>query len=96
MKIDISIEIAASADDVWHLVADDFTSVQSWSESVITSRPLDGDGTNGAPMGGRYCTFTDDPNGFGARELITDYDRANLRLAFDVEPVNAPKAPPTT
>jgi hypothetical protein len=94
MNIDISIDIDASAEGVWRLVADDFTSIQTWSASVITSNPIDVSAIDGAPMGGRYCTFTDDPAGFGARETITEYDEDNLRLAFDVVPVNAPKALP--
>ena len=70
MKIEIKKRIARPVEEIWNLVADDFTSIQRWSASVITStaitdRPSAGD----APIGGRYCTFTDDPDGFGAREV---------------------------
>lgn len=94
MNIEVTTDINAPIETVWKLLADDFTSIQTWSESVITSNPLEVTGPSGAPMGGRYCTFTDDPNGFGARETITRYDRNAWTLAFDVEPVNAPKAIP--
>lgn len=94
MKIEVTTDINAPIETVWKLLADDFTSIQTWSESVITSNPLEVNGPSDAPMAGRYCTFTDDPNGFGARETITAYDRETWTLAFDVEPVNAPKAIP--
>ncbi|MEM7157475.1 MAG: SRPBCC family protein [Myxococcota bacterium] len=95
MKVSVSTRINRPIDDVWALVADDFTSIQTWSESVITSNPLaDAPSVDGSPLGGRYCTFTDDPEGFGAREQITKYDKKNYRLEFDVEPVNAPGAIP--
>lgn len=95
MKSKTTITIARPIDEVWHLVAEDFTSIARWSESVVTSDPLEPEGAlEGATMGGRYCTFTPDPNGFGAKEMITEFDRANFTLRFDVEPVNAPAALP--
>jgi hypothetical protein len=94
MKIEVTTDINAPIDAVWTLLADDFTSIQTWSDSVFTSNPLEVTGPNGAPVGGRYCTFTDDPDGFAARETITTYDKASWTLAFDVDPVNAPKAIP--
>lgn len=91
MKIDIVTTIARPIDEVWTLAADDFTSVQRWSDSVVTSQALPPVASaDGAPMGGRYCTFTDDPDGFGARETITKYDKANYHLEFEVVPTNAP------
>ena len=95
MNIEIVTTIARPIEDVWSVVADDFTSIQTWSASVVTSSPLEGLSTiGGAPMAGRVCTFTDDPEGFGAREQITRYDAANHTLEFDVEPLNAPRALP--
>lgn len=95
MKINVETTIARPIEDIWSLVADDFTSIQRWSESVITSDVLaDTAAVDGAPVAGRYCTFTDDPEGFAAREAITRYDRANFVLEFDVEPVNAPRGLP--
>lgn len=95
MNIDITTTIARPIEEVWKLAADDFTSVQQWSASVVTSQALPpAPSADGAPMGGRYCTFTDDPEGFGAREEITKYDKANFHLEFDVVPVNAPAAIP--
>ncbi|MEM6994126.1 MAG: SRPBCC family protein [Myxococcota bacterium] len=95
MKIDVVTQIARPIDEVWALVADDFTSIQRWSASVVTSDVLtDVTPADGSPVSGRYCTFTDDPKGFGAREEITSYDKENHVLKFDVEPMNAPAALP--
>ncbi len=95
MKIEIVTRIACPIAEVWKLAAEDFTSVQTWSASVVTSKALPNaaDAVD-APMGGRYCTFTDDPEGFGAREMITKFDANNHHLEFDVVPVNAPAAIP--
>lgn len=95
MKIDLRTKISCPIDELWGLVADDFTAIPRWSESVVTSEQLDSvHAVDGSPMAGRYCTFTDDPDGFAARETITHYDRENYELKFDVVPVNAPKAVP--
>lgn len=94
MQVTTAIEIARPIDEVWSLVADRFTEIQSWAASVIVSRPLEEAPATDAPMAGRFCQFTDDPNGFSARETITGYDRDNYRLDFEVVPVNAPKALP--
>lgn len=95
MTVVVTTRVRRPIDAVWRLLADDFTSVRSWSASVVTSEPLtDVDGATESPMAGRYCTFTDDPEGFGAREVITKYDRAGFHLEFDVHPVNAPAALP--
>jgi len=94
MKITVKTIISRSIDDVWTLVADDFTSIQRWSASVVISEKLARSDVCDAPSGGRYCTFTDDPQGFGARETITRYDRTAYRLEFEVVPMNAPAALP--
>ena len=95
MKIEAVTQIDRPIEDVWALVADDFTSIQRWSASVFTSDPIEAAEADGsAPVAGRYCTFTEDPKGFGAREVIRKYDKANHRLEFDVVPVNAPAAVP--
>ena len=95
MKIELKTYISCPIDDVWAIAADDFTGIQRWSESVVTSEALrDLDAVGESPMAGRYCTFTDDPDGFAARETITHYDKANHVLKFDVVPVHAPKALP--
>ena len=95
MRIEAVIQIDRNIDDVWKLAADDFTSIAQWSTSVFTSDPIEDEAADGdAPMAGRYCTFTEDPKGFAARETIRTYDKANHTLEFDVVPVNAPAALP--
>ena len=94
MNVQVSNHIQAPIDAIWRLVAEDFTSIQTWSASVVTSKPLEVPHLDGAPSGGRVCTFTDDPDGFAAREAITEYNPASFRLGFDVEPINPPAALP--
>ncbi len=95
MKIDLKTQISCPIDELWAQVADDFTAIERWSETVITSQALHPDeSVSGSPMAGRYCTFTDDPDGFAARETITYYDKHDYVLKFDVVPVHAPKAIP--
>jgi hypothetical protein len=95
MQIEVTTQIARPIDEVWNLVAVDFTSIARWSASVFTSEvaAAPGAGLN-APVGARYCTFSDDPNGFGALETVRKYDYANYQFEFDVEPKNAPAALP--
>lgn len=95
MDIHVTTRIARNIDDVWRLLADDFTAVQFWADSVVSAVPLEGiEPVGESPSAGRYCTFTDDPDGFAAREEITHYDKSNHVLRFDFEPVNAPGALP--
>jgi hypothetical protein len=95
MNINVTTRIARPIDDLWALVADDFTGIANWTKSVVSAVELtDAPVAEGAPSAGRLCRFTDDPAGFGAREAITSYDKANWRLEFDFEPVNAPMWPP--
>ena len=95
MEVQAQIRIQRSIDDVWTLFADEFTQIATWSESVVESVPLaDSAVATDAPLAGRVCQFTDDPNGFKARETITAYDKANHRLEFDVVPIDAPAALP--
>ena len=83
MKVEIVTTIARDVDTTWTRIADEFTSIEIWFDGVITSTPL-AQRSEFGPLGGRVCTFTDDPNGPGAVEPITVYDRENHRLAFDV------------
>jgi hypothetical protein len=94
MEIQVKTRIQRNIDDVWTQFADEFTQIAVWSDSVVESVPLSGDGAGGAPMAGRVCSFTDDPNGFKARETILAYDRDAHTLVFDVVPIDAPAALP--
>lgn len=95
MNIEVTTQIHVPIADLWRLVADDFTGIQHWASSVVSAVPLtDVESSEDAPVAGRFCAFTPDPDGFGAREVITSYDRADYHLEFDFEPVNAPRALP--
>ena len=95
MKILKTIDISASADDVWHIVGKEFDQAYRWMGAVKHSYRIDDTDTNeGAPMSGRVCTFDDKPNGFAAREIITDYSDELKKLTFKLHPVNAPSLLP--
>ncbi len=97
MKIDVTTTVARSVQEVWAAVADDFTAIHRWSDGVFTSDALtDINGTTEAPIAGRYCTFTEDPKGLAAREIIRHYDKTNHRLEFEVLPNRSSASQPLT
>lgn len=90
IKREATIEIAASVEDVWKILADEFTEVSNWVESVITSEPnpTTPDGLNGSKYGGRIC----DVQGLGkTTEALTAYDDAKHSLTYAVEAANFPE-----
>jgi len=95
MLIETSILVARPVDHVWALIAEDFTGIANWFDGVVTATPItDAPTLEGAPMAGRVCTFSADPNGFAARERFTHFDAAAYTYSFDFEPQNAPAALP--
>jgi hypothetical protein len=95
MKIQFSTRIEKPVDVVWHLLAEDFSSIHKWSNQVASAQPLvEGNPVEGCDHEGRICTFNAGPEGFHAKERITRFDAENHRLEFVVEPIGASAALP--
>ena len=89
IKRDAKIEISASADDLWKILADEFTEVSKWVDAVITSgpNPAAPDGVNGSRYGGRVC----DVQGLGkTEEVLTAYDADSHTFSYSVAAANFP------
>lgn len=95
MIITKKIVINKPADHVWKILAHDFDSVYQWMGPVRHSYAISADQqAPGAPVEGRICEFTDNPNGFKASEIITQYNENAKSYTFVLNPVNAPKLLP--
>ena len=95
MKITKSVVIEKSADHVWELVAHQFDKAHLWMGPIPNSVAVgQGQSKLGAPMEGRVCDLSDNPDGAKVKEVITHYSEENKILAFDVLPVNNPAVVP--
>jgi carbon monoxide dehydrogenase subunit G len=73
--------INAPVDQVWQVLAHEFSEVGSWSSAVASSLPAEGDGPGDAPISGRVCSTP----GFGdLDETITHYSEKDRELTFEV------------
>lgn len=79
MQIDRTIEVAATPEHLWHILAEDYANVGLWARAVQSSAPNDAVAPlPGATVGGRVCTAS-----IGAvTETISTYDSANHVLAY--------------
>jgi len=92
MKIVKTIEINRPSADVWQLVAEQFDQAHKWMGFVENSYAVEGSSTlDGAPMAGRVCEFTPDPNGLKAKEKILNFSKQKMQFEFDVVPLNTPR-----
>lgn len=90
MKLNITVDIDRPIDDVWTLLAEDFTSIAAWYDPVVRSYELPSTPVlEGASCAGRVCEFTEDPDGLKAVEEIVEYDAEGRRLSIDVRVENA-------
>lgn len=82
MEFKKNIEIAASADRVWEVVAHEFDRVGVWSSAVAASSAnLEAAIPDGAVVGGRVCATP----GFGdLKETFTQYSEENKQFTFVV------------
>lgn len=82
MQFQKSIEINATADETWKVVAHDFDRVGEWSSAVASSRPNTAVATpDGAAVGGRVCATP----GFGdLNETFTSYSESGKNFTFQV------------
>ncbi|WP_281557351.1 SRPBCC family protein [Thalassomonas sp. RHCl1] len=92
MKITKKVLIERHPEDVWQTVAEQFDQAHKWMGIVENSYKVQGQSAvDGAPMAGRVCEFTNDPNGLKAEEKILNFSAEQMHFDFDVVPVNAPK-----
>ncbi len=97
MKVENHVRIQLPIDQVWQIIAVDFAHIQDWMSDVRKSEALtDVPGADNAPVAGRFCQLSDDPEGLCARETITRFDAASHQLEFVAVPVNAPALLPLT
>lgn len=95
MKISKSIIINRPIDALWQLVAHEFDQAHRWMGPIPHSQALGlGESHLGAPMQGRICDLSQDPNGAKVKEVITAFSEADKSLSFDVLPVNNPAIVP--
>ena len=95
MNITQTITINKSADQIWQLIGQDFDKAYLWMAPIPKSTALGrGQGKGGAPMQGRICDLSDNPEGAKVKEVITQYDSRSKTIAFDVLPINNPAIVP--
>lgn len=95
MKVTKTITINKPAEQVWDLVAHQFDKAHLWMGPIPHSEALGaGQSDTDAPMQGRICDLSDDPNGAKVKEVITYYSEEDKTLTFDVLPVNNPAIVP--
>jgi hypothetical protein len=84
-----SREISADASTIWSVLSDDFVDISKWARAVRSSRPNPAAKTvpAGASTGGRVC----DVEGMGVTdELITEFDAAEMRIAYSLAAAKLP------
>lgn len=82
MEFKKNIQIDASVDQVWQVVAHEFDRVGTWSSAVASSGPnVEAAIPDGASVGGRICATP----GFGdLKETFTSYSEENKQFTFVV------------
>ncbi|MFD2166095.1 SRPBCC family protein [Thalassotalea euphylliae] len=95
MQVTKKVIIEKSAEQVWHLIAHQFDKAHLWMGPIPNSTALgEGQSKAGAPMEGRICDLSDNPNGAKVKEIITHFSEQDKSLTFDVLPVNNPAIVP--
>lgn len=81
--IERSIEINATPERIWSVLAHDFAKVGDWTSVVLTSAPnTDVGAPDDATVGGRVCTAP----GFGdVKETFTTYDEAGRKFSYKAD-----------
>ena len=95
MKITKTIVINRPAQDVWKIIAHDFDQAHLWMSPIPHSYEIGkGESATGAPMEGRMCNLSNNPDGAKAKEIITHYSEEDKTLTFEVTSVNVPAVVP--
>lgn len=91
MQVIKRIEINKPIDEVWKVWAEEFDKAGVWMAQVNhTIQKSTGTKLEEAPMIGRVCNFTPNPDGAKAIEDIVLYDDVNYRLNLEIVPENVP------
>lgn len=95
MQITKRIQIAKPAELVWQIIGPEFEHAHKWMGPIPDSYAMnEGPAIAGAPMQGRICHLSDNPNGAKAREEIIQYSDAGCSLTFEVTSINVPAIVP--
>ncbi len=95
MKITRTITIDKPAEDVWSLIAHQFDKAHLWMGPIPHSYKIgNGASATGAPIEGRICNLSSNPDGARAREVITEYSEQDKSLTFEVTSINVPAIVP--
>ena len=95
MIIEKKIIVNQSIEKVWTVIGEDFDLAYQWMSPIPHSYAIGkGEGKNGAPMEGRICHLSDNPDGAKAKEVLTEYDATNKRLTFEISSINVPAIVP--
>jgi hypothetical protein len=77
------IRINAPAQNVWHILAHEFSTVGQWASSIPESQAIsDIPAPEGAAVGGRVCA-TAVPGFAAVRETFTYYDEQSMRFGYE-------------
>ncbi len=95
MKVTKSITINKPVQEVWQIIAHDFDKAHLWMGPVPHSYEVGkGNSMDGAPMEGRICHLSNNPNGAKAKEIITQYNEEEKSLTFEVTSISVPAIVP--
>ena len=84
MKITKTITVNTTAEKLWQLIGHNFDQAHLWMDPVPHSFGFgEGESSIGAPMEGRICHLSNNPNGAKAKEVLTHFDDANRSLTFE-------------
>ena len=87
MRIERDLDVSASADTVWRILADEYALVGQWARAVSSSAPNPAAAPlPGAAVGGRVCTASIGE----VTETITVFDPASRTLAYDAKARSMP------
>lgn len=91
MRIVKKIKIEKPVHEVWKIWAEEFDQAGIWMAQVNhTLQKTSGTKAEGAPMIGRICNFTSNPNGPKAIEDILKYDPKHYKMDLRVLAENVP------
>lgn len=81
MKLKQKITIDKPINDVWDVLAINFDKASDWMAVIPKSiEKIDGDKVNGAPMEGRICDLSHNPNGAKVDETILKYNDQDYKV----------------
>lgn len=95
MNITQKVIINKPAAQIWKLIAHDFDKAYLWMKPIPHSYQIANEsGHTGAPIEGRICHLSDNPEGAKAKEVIVDYNEEAMSLTFEITSINVPAIVP--